>query len=60
MGQKRNLIIHGNSTVATIPKNWLDLIQEKEGKRVIALEMTVNENLLFKPIFEKQQGDKIK
>lgn len=51
----RKLIPCGNSQSVTLPKTWLTLAEEKEGKKIVAVEMEVDGCLTLTPVFEKNQ-----
>lgn len=51
----RKLIPWGDSQGVTLPKTWLTLAEEKEGKKIVAIEMEVNGCLILTPVFEKEQ-----
>lgn len=51
----RRLIPCGHSQGVTLPKTWLQMAEEKEGKKIVAVAMEVNGCLTINPIFEKEQ-----
>jgi hypothetical protein len=54
MPLQKKLISLGRSRVVSIPKTWLTLAEEKEGKKIIAIAMEVDGCLTLNPIFEKE------
>jgi antitoxin component of MazEF toxin-antitoxin module len=50
----RSILNLGNSKAVTIPKSWLTNAENTTGRKVIALAMEVNENIILQPIFEKE------
>ena len=51
----RRLIPWGDSQGVTLPKTWVTMAEEKEGKKIVAVAMEVNGCLILTPIFEKEK-----
>jgi antitoxin component of MazEF toxin-antitoxin module len=52
------LIPWGDSQGVTLPKTWLTMAEEKEGKKIVAVAMEVNGSIIITPIFEKEKEQK--
>jgi antitoxin component of MazEF toxin-antitoxin module len=42
-----------------LPKSWLEYAEQKEGKRISAVEVEVNGHLVLSPVFEKELKDDV-
>jgi len=54
---EKKLIHLGRSRVISIPKTWLSLAEEKEGKKIISIAMEVDGCITLSPIFEKEKAN---
>jgi antitoxin component of MazEF toxin-antitoxin module len=54
---KRKVCRIGNGYAVFLPKSWVSLLEEKQGK-VKAVTMDVNEQLIIKPIFAEAEKNK--
>ncbi len=50
----RKLFRSGDSKCVSVPKSWIDSAEQKEGKRITAIEMEVDGTLVLSPVFEKE------
>lgn len=54
---KRKLLDLGSSYGVTIPKSWVKDAEEKEGRKMVALTMEINGEIVIKPFFEGNHID---
>lgn len=51
----RKLTTVGNAKGITLPKSWIDVAEQKEGKKIVAIAMEVNGTITLAPIFAKNE-----
>ncbi len=59
MGIKRKLCRIGNGFAVFLPKSWVDLLEEENG-RIQAVTMEVNGKLTIRPIIKEAQRNEEK
>ena len=51
MPLEKPLIRSGDSLVVVVPRAWLKAHERKEGREVVAIDMSVNDAITIRPIF---------
>ena len=49
----RKIIQVGTSRAVSLPKSWLETAEEKEGRKIVAAALEVNNVITLSPVFEK-------
>jgi len=52
----RKIILLGNSKVITIPKTWLELLEQQHGQNIDSVTIEVNGALVVKPLLKEKEA----